>query len=107
MKIRSGFVSNSSSSSFLIYGTELTPKLEEALEAKYGDEDFDVYDIMEKEDLRYYPETEFGTVVGIDFTDMGEDETPRQFKARVKTKLEEVFGVPINDCDTMGGEYAC
>jgi len=107
MKVRSGFVSNSSTSSFVIYGTELTSDMRESLEAKHG-EDCEVYEVLEDEGIQYYSETEYGTIVGVSFTSIGEDETPRQFKAKVKAQLEEVFGCPVGDCELMmSGEYVC
>lgn len=107
MKIRSGFVSNSSTSSFLVYGTVIDyTKLEKLLEAKYG-EDCEIYEVLENEGLEQYSETDYGNVVGVSFTDIGEDETPRQFKQRVKAKIEEVLGAPVKECDIYGGEYAC
>ena len=109
MKIRSGFVSNSSTSSFLIYGTEMTPKMTKLLEAKQeGDkDDFDLYEFLEEKGLEYCTETDWGNIVGVSFITIGEDETPRQFKAKVKTKLEEVFGIPVGKCELMSGEYPC
>lgn len=105
MKVRNGFVSNSSTSSFLIYGTEVTSKLRTLLEEKQGDE-VELYELFESEGLDYYTETEYGDVVGVSFTSLGEDETPRQFKARVNAKLEGVFGKPVK-CEIMQGEYPC
>lgn len=63
MKIRNGFVSNSSSSSFIIYGIKLSidevNKLAENLEQKYPDPDYSncLLDAVEDLDLfAYWPE---------------------------------------------------
>jgi hypothetical protein len=111
MKLRSGFVSNSSTSSFLIYGMEMTPKFSKLLEAKQeGDkEDFDLYEALEESGLEYFAETEWNDIVGVSLITIGEDETLRAFKARVKTQIESVFGTQIKDKDLemMSGEYPC
>jgi hypothetical protein len=103
MKTRNGFVSKSSTSSFLIYGMEVTSSMREKLEEKYDDE---IYEVMEKEGIDFLTETDYGDVAGISYTAMGEDETPRQFKQKVATKLEELFGEPVK-CELMEGTYPC
>jgi len=78
MKIRTGFVSNSSSSSFCIFGTyeNLTSEMIDKLE----DAGFSVYDPWESS-CQY---------AGMDCDKMEMDETRRQFEDRVTKKLEEL-----------------
>lgn len=79
MKIRSGFVSNSSTTSFCIYGlrlnecsSEVRNKLREiGLEIFYG------YDC---------------TYAGRCFSEIKDEETGKQFKDNIKTKLQSVLG---------------
>ena len=117
MKIRTGFVSNSSSSSFCIYGTsfdldkkalvkELYQKEFEALlEEKKIKEDYDwLYDkALEKEieklglEFHYYFEY---TYIGRSWTSIGGNETGDQLRKDVETKLEKLYKKPVK-CDTL------
>lgn len=95
MKIRSGFVSNSSSSSFLIYGVCLDE--DEIREALNIDDDVDIYGILEDKlenaDMEYHnPEYYDGWFIGKSWSDVGDDETGKQFKTTIENKLTEVFG---------------
>jgi hypothetical protein len=107
MKIRQGFVSNSSSSSFLIYGTIPTEKqIDMAFEAyfpneveDYDDED-DYYEKINKLlsidefcDLSMdhpYDDDEF--YIGKSWSRVKDDETGKEFKDNVSAKLKKLFG---------------
>ena len=108
MKVRSGFVSNSSTSSFLIYGAYLdTSKLEELLginqvepsDSADSDEEVDrvekdVYDILEEKcgefDLELTDGT-YGYYIGASWDSVGDSETGKEFKQRVKDNLKKLF----------------
>jgi hypothetical protein len=93
MKIRQGFVSNSSSSSFCIYGAKIK-----------NDVDVDVYDVAEKAGLEcHYPEGWESYYVGMSWSLVGDDETGAQFKKRVETIVEKSFG--LQNFDTFEETY--
>lgn len=99
MKIRNGFVSNSSTTSFCIYGAQVD--IPEVLEDP-DDEDSDYIDddeTLEKLCDQYklkYESWDGNYIVGLYPWDMEEDETYAQFKKRVSDALEQAFNV--NDC---------
>lgn len=138
MKLRKGFVSNSSTSSFMIYGYELNMdefhelivknhadlfKKELAIiNKKIKDSDdkmsleeaiinHELYDIDEK--LRengmpiYMIDGETDQVfLGEDTSSMDEDETKRQFKARVEKQVAKFVGKEV-ECDYINHDYSC
>lgn len=96
MKIRSGFVSNSSSSSFVVFG-------------RYNvNEDGDLnLEKLEEAGFNYYEDKESGPCVGVDPGEMKDDETLLQFKTRIAEGLTKA-GVPTNPQDlrfTGGSQY--
>lgn len=112
MKIRHGFVSNSSTSSFCIYGTCISDsELEEILRPEYKamialaenepDEDEPEYDwgtilddlfSEEEGDWTYYDIGGDGEIyIGRSVTDIKDDETGRQFKDKVEAVIKKYF----------------
>jgi hypothetical protein len=100
MKIRTGFVSNSSSSSFLMYGLSLDcvdpRELSSVEDAESLDSDgFDLYEELEG----LCKGTEFGywvwddyAWIGASWDEVGDDETGRQFKEKVEASLRKALG---------------
>jgi hypothetical protein len=105
MKIRNGFVSNSSSSSFCLFGVylddddldkvlEITPEIRNKLDS----DDYDTFDyITDKMDKIFvhsglsieYIWEDHSAFIGGDPTEIGDDETGRQFKDRVTATLRK------------------
>lgn len=109
MKIRNGFVSNSSSSSFCIYGTYiqdpslLTAEFREKLMKELGkdsweqvEEDCDSYEmrdtISDLLGMSFYGYEH--NCIGLEPDAIGDDETGRQFKNRVQDVIRSAF-----DCE--------
>jgi hypothetical protein len=79
MKIRTGFVSNSSSSSFCIFGA-VVPN---------DDSPIKDTDIVYEYGISDYAEQ---ILAGARPWDMKEDETRKQFEERITAKIKEIFG---------------
>ena len=81
MKIRQGFVSNSSSSSFCIYGCCIEENDIDAIDEKLKEKN--IYIVYGPYDSVY---------IGREFTSIKDDETGKQFKENVEKEIEEVLG---------------
>jgi len=92
MKIRSGFVSNSSSSSFLIYGVYLDSIQE--FNPDPDDEDFDIYDYLydkcRKLDLDCHRPYD-ATYIGKSWNEVGDNETGKEFKERTEAAIRKLL----------------
>ena len=101
MKIRNGFVSTSSSSSFLIYGIYLdNSKISERLKLEEEDSTMDALDKLifegELQGLTAEcPPYESGKYIGKSWDEIKDDQTGKQFKEEVEQKLKKVFGEDI------------
>lgn len=104
MKIRNGFVSNSSSSSFLIYGYAIDAStLADELgynEDVDGDQEDFLYGKLDKSIPYQFGPYEIGEVyLGRSWSSVKDDETGAEFKARVKKEIEEFLGTEV-ECNT-------
>jgi len=112
MKFRSGFVSNSSSSSFVIFGANVS---EEKLKERFCKDEWgreikngSFYSALENSGMEFYDECDEyqGVCIGHDWGDMRDDETKGQFKERVTKEIEEWLGEKV-ECELLSGEYMC
>ena len=96
MKVRNGFVSNSSTCSFTIYGTLISD------EDISNDEDIDsIIPKGSKLYTHYLPDyyDERG-VIGREWRTIGDNETGKEFKESIEKELEVIFGKKMN-CSTI------
>ena len=85
MKVRQGFVSNSSTTSFCIMGEWMDPDID------------DFWDVCEEAGLEIHqPEGCRGYAVGLSYDDMEDDETKAQFKQRIKELIFKVTGEDVD-----------
>ena len=90
MKLRNGFVSNSSSSSFLIYGTSVDRDKVEELEAKAEELGMTV---------EYgHPDGYYG-YIGLSWDAIQDSETGAQFKNKIEEAVKKLLG-PETKCMT-------
>ena len=109
MKIRSGFVSNSSSSSFLIYGKEIDIS---ELAKKVGLTEENYYELFEMlDDKKYLDKINLISGCGSEYFYLGrswdsidDNETGREFKKSIKDEISKLLGEDI-ECDTIKGAW--
>jgi len=110
MKVRNGFVSNSSSSSFLIYGAAFSSRSEDIkkLVKKLDLEDASdtyIYELAEAIESKigigvFTAEDDSCLYFGRTPSSIGDDETGKEFKDKIEKALAEAFGEDI-ECDYL------
>jgi hypothetical protein len=132
MKMRQGFVSNSSSSSFMIFGATLDKskflsKLFKAVDAELldkeeiesvddlGNSEWLIGQMLESLELpndltMHNPSEEDEVYFGLGIDDMGDDETKKQFQEAVQSKIDKVteaLKMPKVECEWIEHTYSC
>ena len=108
MKIRLGFVSNSSSSSFCIYGAELGRSFtDEENNERYIEYNGEKHKIEELEkiisrlklNVEVYDWSDLPVYIGRSFKEINDEETGLQFKKRIKNDLRTLLKQEVG-CST-------
>lgn len=91
MKTRLGFVSNSSTTSFCIYGTSFSSEDFRAAQEDTSMPNADIWDFVENNSSLSLNVMEDTYYIGEEWCTIGNDETGSQFKARVEAELRKLL----------------
>lgn len=109
MKIRMGFVSNSSTSSFCIYGVYLSDAEAQDIKNALEKTEEDDYEFWEEKASKlglahHHPDGFDGHYIGMEWSNIKGSETGNQFKKRVKKLITELIGFEMS-CGTCKEAY--
>ena len=117
MKIRSDYVSNSSSSSFMIVGGAFAEAEIMEFGRKHGlvsDDDDDIFDAIDKIVDKFGLSCERGIenyydewCIGLHYGDMKDSETKKEFENRISEKLQELTGKKCDVDELVDGGMDC
>ena len=99
MKVKLDFITNSSTTCFVVFGTSVNKTdLSEDLQEKLKEDPYDgLEDAIKGSDLSYTfgPDYDYEDeiMIGIGITSMKDDETLKKFKRRVRLEILETIGV--------------
>lgn len=96
MKIRNGFVSNSSSSSFLIYGVRDEAIYNKVENGEITFKDKRIRTHCYSDGCAYY--------VGVSWDEIMDDETGKQFKETIKKEISDAWGHEVK-CGTFSESW--
>jgi hypothetical protein len=100
MKIRQGFVSNSSTTSFCIYGAFL----ETYVGHGWAECHSDMWSEVKKYNLEIHADQNRGYYIGRSWDTIQDDQTGKQFKESIKEALKEMTGKD-QDCQYFERAY--
>lgn len=116
MKVRNGFISNSSSSSFVVYGKSYeqddiaklmckAKNIEYDEDTYYGDyeENINIFNWIEESSNFAYHDNDGTVIIGVPLTDINGDETLNQFIERVNNLFKTVLGDDNPDIELIDG----
>ena len=103
MKIRNGFVSNSSTTSFCLYGIYIEEEeLAKRLQIEIGTDDIDFHGELEDDIIEVFSEPyDSGYYVGVALSKIKDDETGAQFKERIRKALDQKMDITELEFDIM------
>lgn len=105
MKIRTGFVSNSSSSSFCVFGTYINRDIVGFDFSSLNEDDQKVLEDANIDSFGSPDPYDESTMVGRSLTTIQDDETGAQFKSKTLKAMKQVFGNRVNCSICQEGWY--